>query len=174
MEAAHRLGISQREGARARPGRLREVRCGHDRITPRHAETGLRRAAEISKTVEASRGQPEIALGRRSHCARRGRRRAVRSLEYANTLPAVSRTSNGSVAGAAPLGTAPVSFQNAMWGRRFRAAAGLPAGVSRRRPDGGCCGNRGLFAADDAEQKLSCSAEAPPHISSTSATKATS
>jgi hypothetical protein len=201
MEAADRSGISQGEGVRARPGRLRELRRRYDLITARHAEAGLRRAAAIPQTVEASRGQPEIALGRRSHCARRGRRRAVRSLEYEDTLPAVPRRSNGGFAVAAPFGAAtvaargrspetplacargsanPVPYRAATARKRllprgcqaFKMPCGVGAGAlpPAFRPvfrdadqRGECCGNRGLLAADDAEQKLGGSAEAPPH-----------
>jgi hypothetical protein len=95
MEASDRSGISQGAGVRARSRRLREVRRGYDRLTARHAQAGFRRAPAIPQAMEAPRGQPEIALGRRSYRASRGRRRAMRSLEHADALPAVPRRGDG-------------------------------------------------------------------------------
>src|ERR1700733_4296039 len=101
MEAAHRPRVSARPGTRARSRRMRTMRRGYCRVAAGHAQTGFRRTPTISQTMETSRRQPQIALGRRSCCAGRGGRRAVRSLEYANPLPAVPPQSDSGVTGSA-------------------------------------------------------------------------
>src|ERR1700685_2701018 len=99
MEAADRSGISERQGVRARPGRLRAVRCGYGRTAKRHAETGFRGAAAVPEAMEAAGGQSEIALGRRSYCACSGRWRAVRPGQHEDTVSGVSQACKGALAG---------------------------------------------------------------------------
>ncbi len=101
MEAAHRPRLSARPGICARSRHMREMRRRHRRVAAGRAKAGLRRAPPIPQTMEPSRRQPQIALGRRSCCAGRGGRRAVRSLEYANPLSAVPPQSDSGLTGSA-------------------------------------------------------------------------
>ena len=98
MEASHESRLSSRKGLRARQRDLRAMWCKYGHDAQRYAEARFRGAAPVSEDMGAARRSAQIFLGCRSHRARCGRRRTVRSFEYAHTLPLVSSRGDGSAA----------------------------------------------------------------------------
>ena len=98
VEAANRSRLHARKSIAARCRRVREMRYQYDFFTTGHAAAGFCGQKKISERVGTDGAQPEIALGRGSHRAGSGRRRAVRSREHAHAVFEMPQRSDSSAA----------------------------------------------------------------------------